>query len=103
MPHLRRRQSSRPTARCSLKTGGLAASMRIALISKHLLDISSSRSSDSRGVCVARQICEREELPSPKIVPPNNPVDLQSLKLIDFQWLRWLAQQRLFTVLGALT
>jgi hypothetical protein len=29
--------------------------------------------------------------------------DLQSLKLIDFHLLRWSAQQRLFTVLGALT
>jgi transposase InsO family protein len=37
------------------------------------------------------------------IVPPNNPVDLQSLKLIDFHLLRWSAQQRLFIVLGALT
>ena len=37
------------------------------------------------------------------IVPPNNPVDLQSLKLIDFHLLRWSARQRLFTVLGALT
>jgi hypothetical protein len=37
------------------------------------------------------------------IVPPNNPVDLQSLKLIDFHLLRWSAQQRLFTVLRALT
>jgi hypothetical protein len=36
-------------------------------------------------------------------VPPNNPIDLQSLKLIDFHLLRWSAQQRLFTVLGALT
>jgi hypothetical protein len=36
-------------------------------------------------------------------VPPNNPVDLQSLKLIDFHLLRWSAQQRLFIVLGALT
>src|SRR5215467_9586940 len=36
-------------------------------------------------------------------VPPNNPVDVQSLKLIDFHLLRWSAQQRLFTVLGALT
>ena len=33
----------------------------------------------------------------------NNPIDLQSLKLIDFHLLRWSAQQRLFTVLGALT
>ena len=31
------------------------------------------------------------------------PIDLQSLKLIDFHLLRWSAQQRLFTVLGALT
>jgi hypothetical protein len=30
-------------------------------------------------------------------------IDLQSLKLIDFHLLRWSAQQRLFTVLGALT
>ena len=29
--------------------------------------------------------------------------DQQSLKLIDFHLLRWSAQQRLFTVLGALT
>jgi hypothetical protein len=36
-------------------------------------------------------------------VPPNNPIDLQSLKLIDFHLLRWSAQQRLFTLLGALT
>jgi hypothetical protein len=36
-------------------------------------------------------------------VPPNNPIDLQSLKLIDFHLLRWSAQQRLFCVLGALT
>src|ERR1700736_1725836 len=36
-------------------------------------------------------------------VPPNNPVDLQSLKFIDFHLLRWSAQQRLFTMLGALT
>ena len=36
-------------------------------------------------------------------VPPNNPVDLQSLKLIDFHLLRWSAQQRLFCVVGALT
>jgi len=40
---------------------------------------------------------------SRSIVPPNNPIDLQSLKLIDFHLLRWSAQQRLFTVLGALT
>jgi hypothetical protein len=33
----------------------------------------------------------------------NTPIDLQSLKLIDFHLLRWSAQQRLFTVLGALT
>jgi len=39
----------------------------------------------------------------PLIDPPNNPVDLQSLKLIDFHLLRWSAQQRLFIVLGALT
>jgi len=32
-----------------------------------------------------------------------NPVDLQSLKLIDFHLLRLSAQQGLFTVLGALT
>ena len=32
----------------------------------------------------------------------NTPIDLQSLKLIDFHLLRWSAQQRLFTVLGAL-
>jgi len=31
-----------------------------------------------------------------KIVPPNNPIDLQLLKLIDFHLLRWSAQQRLF-------
>ena len=37
------------------------------------------------------------------IVPPNNPIDLQSLKLIDFHLLRWSAQQRLFCVVGALT
>jgi len=37
------------------------------------------------------------------IVPPNNPVDLQSLKLIDFHLFRWSAQQRLFCVVGALT
>ena len=36
-------------------------------------------------------------------VPPNNPVVLQPLKLIDFHLLRWSAQQRLFTVVGALT
>ena len=36
-------------------------------------------------------------------VPPDNPSDLQSLKLIDFHLLRWSVQQRLFTVLGALT
>ena len=36
-------------------------------------------------------------------VPPNNPVDLQSLKLIDFHLFRWSAQQRLFCVVGALT
>jgi len=36
-------------------------------------------------------------------VPPNNPIDLQSLKLIDFHLLRWSAQQLLFTVLAALT
>jgi hypothetical protein len=36
-------------------------------------------------------------------VPPNNPIDLQSLKLIDFHLLRWSAQQRLFCVVGALT
>jgi hypothetical protein len=36
-------------------------------------------------------------------VPPNNPIDLQSLKLIDFHLLRWSAQQRLFTVFGTLT
>jgi len=40
---------------------------------------------------------------SRSIVPPNNPIDLQSLKLIDFHLIRWSAQQRLFTVLGALT
>ena len=40
---------------------------------------------------------------SGRTVSPNNPVDLQSLKLIDFHLLRWSAQQRLFTVLGALT
>jgi hypothetical protein len=40
---------------------------------------------------------------SPATVPPNNPVGLQSLKLIDFHLLRWSAQQRLFCVLGALT
>ena len=39
----------------------------------------------------------------PAIVPPNNPIDLHSLKLIDFHLLRWSARQRLFTVLGALT
>jgi hypothetical protein len=33
----------------------------------------------------------------------NNPIDLQSLKLIDFHLLCWSAQLRLFTVLGALT
>ena len=33
----------------------------------------------------------------------NTPIDLQSLKLIDFHLLRWAAEQRLFTVLGALT
>jgi putative transposase len=33
----------------------------------------------------------------------NTPLDLQSLKLIDFHLLRWSAQQRLFIVLGALT
>ena len=36
-------------------------------------------------------------------VPPNNPIDLQSLNLSDFHLLRWSAQQRPFTVLGALT
>jgi hypothetical protein len=33
----------------------------------------------------------------------NTPTDLQSLKLIDFHLLRWSAQRRLFTLLGALT
>ncbi len=37
-----------------------------------------------------------------KIVLPNNPIDLQLLKLIDFHLLRWSAQQRLFCVVGAL-
>jgi hypothetical protein len=36
-------------------------------------------------------------------VPPNNPIDLQSLKLIDFHLLRWSAQQHLVCVLGALS
>jgi len=43
------------------------------------------------------------QLPFAPTVPPNNPIDLQSLKWIDFHLLRWSAQQRLFTVLGALT
>jgi hypothetical protein len=38
-----------------------------------------------------------------RTVPPNNPIDLQLLKLIDFHLLRWSAQQRLFCVVGALT
>ena len=33
----------------------------------------------------------------------NIPIDLQLLKLIDFYLLVWLAQQRLLTLLGALT
>jgi len=36
-----------------------------------------------------------------KIVPPNNPIDLQLFELIDFHLLRWSAQQRLFCVVGA--
>jgi len=36
-------------------------------------------------------------------VPPNRAIDPQSLELIDFHFLRWSTQQRLFTVLGALT
>src|SRR5262245_41381921 len=31
----------------------------------------------------------------------NTPIDVQSLKWIDFDLLRWSAQQRLLTVLGA--
>jgi hypothetical protein len=33
----------------------------------------------------------------------NIPIDLQSLKLIDFHLLFWRGQERLFAVLGALT
>jgi hypothetical protein len=33
----------------------------------------------------------------------KTPIDLQSVKLIDFHLLRWPARQRLFTVLGTLT
>jgi hypothetical protein len=43
------------------------------------------------------------EQEAPASVPPNNPIDLQSLKLIDFHLLRWSAQQRLFIASGGTT
>ena len=40
---------------------------------------------------------------SPRLSLQKTPIDLRSLNLIDFHLLRWPAQQRLFTVLDALT
>ena len=41
--------------------------------------------------------------PSARLSLQNIPIDLQSLKLIDFHLLLWRAQQRLLAVLGAFT
>ena len=63
---------------------------------------------EGRGLAVAVWLSGAEDLVNQlqdgvSLSLQNTPIDLQSLKLIDFHLLRWSAQQRLFTVLGALT